>query len=75
MKEMNNKELIEAVMAKTRSANSNAGSNEILKQQTLSRSFDDIEKEEQGPTSHSGLIPVFHQNEETKGSAIILRNG
>ena len=68
MKEINSKELIEAVMAKTKSANNNSGSNEILKQQTLSRSFDDLAKVGTGPTQHNGLMPVFHQNEETKGS-------
>ena len=73
MKEINNKELVEAVMAKTRSENGNPGSSEILKQQTLSRSFEDFEKGGTGPTSHTGLVPVFHQNEETKGSRYFFK--
>jgi hypothetical protein len=47
MQEINSKELVEAVMVKAKPRNDNGGSNEILKQQTLSRSFDDFEKVEQ----------------------------
>jgi hypothetical protein len=73
LKEINSKELVEAVMSKAKPQNDNGGSNEILKQQTLSRSFDDFEKVGTGPAAHNGLMPVFHQNEETKGSRYFFR--
>jgi hypothetical protein len=68
MKEIESKDLVEAVMAKSRSQNGNQGSKEVLKQQTLSNSFKDFDKAGGGPLSQSALLPVFHQNEETKGS-------
>jgi len=74
MQEIKSKELIQAVMVKTRSSNDHAGSNEILKQQTLSRSFDDFEKGGTGPMSHTGLLPVIHQNEDTKGSRYYFKD-
>ena len=74
MREINSKELIQAVMVKAQPSNSNAGTNEILKQQTLSRSFEDFEKGGTGPMSHSGLLPVIHQNEETKGSRYYFKD-
>jgi hypothetical protein len=45
----------------------------FLNNQTLSRSFDDFEKVGTGPAAHNGLMPVFHQNEETKGSRYFFR--
>jgi len=74
LKEVNSKELVQAVLAKTKSQDDNSGSSEILKQQTLSNSFQDFGRMENGTIYHGSSLPVIHQNEETKGSRYFFKD-
>ena len=67
LKGVNHQDIVKAVLSKAREEGGNSA--EILKQQTLSNSFQDFNR---GATS--GSLPVMHQSEETKGSRYYFRD-
>jgi hypothetical protein len=72
LKEVNSRELMQAVLIKSQTQETKPGSPNIIKQQDLAYSFKEYTQSSSGGWYQGASLPVMHQKDDTKGSRYLF---